>query len=252
VQLRDRVQGFIPAEDVIAVSAQPLTVRLDNGQVIDPEPEVIPLLRRLAAVLRAEGEDLIADNILLQSQRLGDEARRLIDNQRRRQAEKVVDRFGWASAGVVAMTPLPMIDLLGAAAVNAQMVVEVGRIYGCELNMDRGRELALSLAKTLTSLGIIKGATELLTTALEFNAATIVVSRAVQGISAAYLTRIAGRSFIEYFRHNQDWGDGGITEVVQRQFQLNRKEEFIKSFIQEALAKVVKPLAELDRDREIK
>jgi uncharacterized protein len=252
VQLRDRVQGFIPAEDVIAVSAQPLTVRLDNGQVIDPEPEVIPLLRRLAAVLRAEGEDLIADNILLQSQRLGDEARRLIDNQRLRQAEKVVDRFGWASAGVVAMTPLPMIDLLGAAAVNAQMVVEVGRIYGCELNMDRGRELALSLAKTLTSLGIIKGATELLTTALEFNAATIVVSRAVQGISAAYLTRIAGRSFIEYFRHNQDWGDGGITEVVQRQFQLNRKEEFIKSFIQEALAKVVKPLAELDRDREVK
>jgi uncharacterized protein len=66
------------------------------------------------------------------------------------------------------------------------------------------------------------------------------------------LTRIAGRSFIEYFRHNQDWGDGGITEVVQRQFQLNRKEEFIKSFIQEALAKVVKPLAELDRDREVK
>jgi len=37
--------------------------------------------------------------------------------------------------------------------------------------------------------------------------------------------------FIEYFRHDQDWGDGGMTEVVQRQFQLNRREEFMKAFV---------------------
>jgi uncharacterized protein len=61
-------------------------------------------------------------------------------------------------------------------------------------------------------------------------------------VSAAYLTRIAGYSFIEYFRHDQDWGDGGITEVVQRQFQLNRKDEFVKLFVKDAIAKVVRPL----------
>jgi len=49
--------------------------------------------------------------------------------------------------------PLPVVDLLATAAVNAQMVVEIGRIYGCELNLERGRELALSLAKPL-SLGL--------------------------------------------------------------------------------------------------
>jgi len=54
----------------------------------------MPLLRRMAVVLRAEGEDLVADNILLQSQRLGEEARKL-DAQRRRQAKKVVERFQW-------------------------------------------------------------------------------------------------------------------------------------------------------------
>jgi len=37
----------------------------------------MPLLRRMAIVLR-QGETL-ADNILLQSQRLGEEARKLID-----------------------------------------------------------------------------------------------------------------------------------------------------------------------------
>lgn len=249
-RLRQRVKGFIAVMDVVAIAANPQAVRLENGEIFQPESDVMPLIRRLAAVLRSEGEDLVADNILLQSQRLGEEARRLIDNQRRRQAEKVVERFQWISAGVIAVTPLPGLDLLAAAAVNAQMVVEIGKIYGCELNMERGKELALSLGKTMVSLGIVRGAIELLSTALRLNVATIVIGKAIQGVTAAYLTRIAGKSFIEYFRNDQDWGDGGITEVVQRQFQLNRKDEFIKAFVQEAIARVIKPLESQSTEQE--
>lgn len=243
-RLRERVRSFIPPTDVVVIAANPQSVTLENGETFQPEPDIMLLLRRMAAVLRAEGEDLVADNILLQSQRLGEEARKLIDAQRRRQAEKVVERFQWIGAGVVSVTPLPVVDLLATAAVNAQMVVEIGRIYGCELNLERGRELALSLAKTLASLGVVKGAIELISTALQLNVATFVIGRAIQGVTAAYLTRIAGKSFIEYFRHNQDWGDGGITEVVQRQFQLNRRDEFMRDFVQQAIARVVKPLTD--------
>ena len=89
----------------------------------------------------------------------------------------------------------------------------------------------------------------MLSTALQLNVATFIVGRAIQGVTAAYLTRIAGKSFIEYFRHDQDWGDGGITEVVQRQFQLNRRTEFVKAFIAEALARVVKPLTDNSEER---
>lgn len=249
-RLRERVRGFINSSDLIAIAANPRVVPLESGEPYQPEPDVMPLIRRLAAILRAEGEDLVADNILLQSQRLGEEARRLIDTQRRRQADKVVERFQWIGAGVISVTPLPVVDLLATAAVNAQMVVEIGKIYGCELNMERGRELALSLAKTLASLGVVEGAMRLLTTALQLNISTFVIGKAIQGVTAAYLTRIAGKSFIEYFRHDQDWGDGGIAEVVQRQFKLNRREEFIKGFIQEAIAKVVKPLTQQEEDEE--
>lgn len=241
-RLRERVRGFISSLDVVAIAANPQPVLLEGGETFQAEPDVMPLIRRMAAVLRAEGEDLLADNILLQSQRLGEEARRLLDHQRRRQAEKIVERFQWIGAGVIAVTPLPVVDLLATAAVNAQMVVEIGRIYGCELNAERGRELALSLGKTLASLGIVKGAIELLSTALQLNVATYLVGRAVQGVTAAYLTRIAGKSFIEYFRQDQDWGDGGIAEVVQQQFKLNQKDEFVKSFVKDAIARVVKPL----------
>ncbi|AFZ35808.1 small GTP-binding protein [Stanieria cyanosphaera PCC 7437] len=241
-QLKERVTKLIPAADVIAIAANPQPVQLASGEIIEPEPEIIPLIKRLVAVLRAEGEDLIADNILLQSQRLGDQARKIIDRQRKRQAERVIDRYQWIGAGVIAMTPLPVVDLLATAAVNAQMVVEIGRIYGCELNSDRGRDLALSLGKTLVSLGVVKGAVEILAKALQFHVATYIVGKVIQAVSAAYLTRIAGKSFIEYFRHDQDWGDGGITEVVQRQFQLSRRDEFVKSFVKDAIAKVVQPL----------
>ncbi|MBS9392331.1 MAG: DUF697 domain-containing protein [Dolichospermum sp. LBC05a] len=249
-RLRERVRGFIATNDVVAIAANPQIAALETGETFQPEADIIPLLRRMASILRAEGEDLVADNILLQSLRLGEEARKLIDSQRRRQADKIVDRYQWIGAGVVSVTPLPMVDLLATAAVNAQMVVEIGRLYGCDLNMERGKELALSLGKTIAGLGIVKGAIELLSTALQLNVATFIVGRAIQGVTAAYLTRIAGKSFIEYFRHDQDWGDGGMTEVVQQQFQINRRDEFIKVFVQEAIAKVVKPLTDTFAEKE--
>ncbi len=243
-QLRERVKSFIPEKDVISIAANPQSFKLETGEIHQPKSDILPLIKRLATILRAEGEDLIADNILLQSQRLGEEARKLIDRQRKRQSDQIIERYQWISAGVIAVTPLPVVDMLATAAVNAQMVIEIGQVYGCELNSDRGKELALSLGKTLVSLGVVKGAVDLLGKALQLNVATYLIGKVIQGVTAAYLTRIAGKSFVEYFRHDQDWGDGGISEVVQRQFQLSRKDEFLKAFVKDAIAKVVQPLSD--------
>ena len=121
---------------------------------------------------------------------------------------------------------------------SSDLIIEIGKTYGCDLNKDTAQELALSLGKTLTSLGIVKGTIQLLSTALTVNVATYALGKGIQGITTAYLTRIAGRSFIEYFRQNQTWGDGGMTEVVQQQFQLSRKDEFLKLFVQQAVEKI--------------
>ncbi len=243
-RLKERVKAFISPNDVTAICANPQPVQLASGEIIEPTAEILPLIKRLVAVLRAEGEDLIADNILLQSHRLGEEARKIIDIQRRRESDKIIDRYQWIGAGVIAVTPVPVVDMLAAAAINAQMVIEIGKVYGVELNLEQGKELALSLGKTLVSLGIVKGALDILAKALQFHFATYIVGKAIQAVSAAYLTRIAGKSFIEYFKRNLDWGDGGITEVVQQQFQLSRRDEFVKSFVQDAISKVVQPLSE--------
>jgi small GTP-binding protein len=244
--LRQRVQPWMKPEDVVAIAAHPQPLPWPkagrrpsvSGEWIYPEPDLGGLLRRMIVVLRQEGAELLADNLLLQSQRLGETARDLIDQQRRQQADKLVQRFQWLGAGAIWVSPIPVIDLLATAAVNAQMVVELAKIYGCELTMAQGRELAVSLAKTLGSLGIVKGALQVFSRALQLSVAGYVLGKTIQSISAAYLTRIAGKSFIEYFRNDQDWGDGGMAEVVQRQFQLNRRDDFIKAFIKEAITQL--------------
>jgi hypothetical protein len=239
--LRQRGAGRIAAEDVIPASASPQSVPMPGGRPLQPAPEVQRLLRRIAAVLRADGEELIADNLLLQSRQLGEASQQLLDRQRGRDAEAIVDRYTWIGAGVLLVTPLPGVDLLAAAAVNAQMVIEIGRIYGVSLSREAAQDLALSVGRTLAGLGLIKGGIGLIGGALSLNLPALLLSRAVQAVTAAWLTRVAGRSFITYFRQDQDWGDGGVREVLQKQFELNKREGALRRFLETALTRVVEP-----------
>jgi uncharacterized protein (DUF697 family) len=215
---------------------------MPGGRPLQPPAEIDALLRRIAQVLHSDGEELIADNILLQSRRLSDAGRQLLGEQRQGDAEAVVDRYSWISAGVLAATPLPVVDLLGAAAVNAQMVVEIGRIYGVSLSRASAQDLAVSVGRTLASLGVIKGGLSVIGSALSLNLPALLLARAVQAVGAGWLTRVAGRSFITYFQQDQDWGDGGIQEVVQRQYDLNRRDSALQAFLSAALSRVVEPL----------
>ena len=87
----------------------------------------------MANILHEEGEELIADNILLQCSNLGKEGKRLLVKQRSQSAKKCIDKYGWLSSGALILTPLPVIDMIAAAAVNAQMVIEIAKIYGVEI-----------------------------------------------------------------------------------------------------------------------
>ncbi|MEL7512872.1 MAG: YcjF family protein, partial [Cyanobacteria bacterium J06554_3] len=196
------------------------------------------VITQINKIWRQEGTDLMAENVLLQSQRLGEDTRTLLNEQRQTQADAIVERYQWVGAGVLAATPLPVVDMLATAAVNAQMVIELGRVYGIAVSSQEAKALALSLAKTMAGLSVAKGAMKMLAIGLRVNLATAVASKLLQGVSAAYLTRIAGKSFITYFQANQDWGDGGIQSVVAQQYQLNRRDEFVKQFLSSAVKKL--------------
>lgn len=238
-RLRSRLVPPLSEDDVVAIAAQPQPLPQVGGGVVQMRPNLLPLLARLADVLRQEGDTLMADNLLLQSQHLGNQARRLLERQRQTQADGIIDRYQWLGAGAIALTPLPGLDFLATAAINAQMVVDLSRVYGCEVSLEEGKALALSLAKTLTGLGLVKGTVDLLAIGLQTNLATALAGRALKGASGAYLTRIAGKSFVEYFRQNQSWGDGGMGAVIAQQFRLNQRDALLKAFVQEATSRLI-------------
>ncbi len=237
-RLQERTHQLLNREDVVMVAAYPSSAQLPDGSRVQPDPEITDLVERMLSILRQEGTDLIVSNLLLQSQQLGEEARSLLSIQRQQQAETIVDRYQWIGAGVLAATPLPVIDMLATAAVNAQMVVELSRVYGVEVSIEEAKALAVSLAKTMAALSLAKGTMKLLAVGLQANVATAIASKLLQGVSAAYLTRIAGKSFMVYFQANQDWGDRGIQAVVEQQYQLNRRDAFVKQFLHSAIEKM--------------
>ena len=239
--LRQHCAPQLPPEDVIPASSAPPRLATAPGAP-PPIPEVAALLRRLVQVLRLEGDELMADNILLQSRHLSVDTEAVLTNQRERASRTVIERYAWIGGGIIALTPLPGLDLLGAAAVNAQMVLELGRIHGVKLGRDQGRELALAVGRTMTGLGLVKGGAMVLTTALSAAWPALVVAKALQGVSAAWLTRVAGASLMEYFSRNQDWGDGGMAAAIRKQYDLNRRQTRLDDFLAMAVERIVKPL----------
>ncbi|WP_320674467.1 YcjF family protein [Prochlorococcus sp. MIT 1341] len=246
--LRSRCRGLIKPEDIIPVSAAPQSVPRPGLKPLQPPAEVNSLVQRLASVLHSEGEELLADNILLQCRHLGDAGRRLLDRQRKIEAINCIERYSWITGGVVMATPLPGVDLLGTAAVNAQMVMEIAKVYGIEITRARAQELAISVGRTLAGLGVIKGGITIIEATLSLSIPTLILSRSVQGVAAAWLTRVAGESFITYFQQDQDWGDGGIQEVVQKHYNLNSRKTSMEKFLELALKRVVEPMHQ-DRKR---
>ena len=246
--LRSRCRGLIADADVIPCSAAPQSIPRSGKAPLQPRPDVQALVQRQAAVLHSEGEELIADNILLQCRQLDDRGRALLRRQRIRESKRVT--VTWIGAGVVAANPLPGVDLLGTAAVNAQMVMEIAGIHGVDLSKDQAKTLAMSVGRTLATLGAIKGALSVISAALHLSLPTLLAGRAIQGITAGWLTRVAGASFISYFQQDQTWGDGGVQAVVQEQFELNRRDASLRTFLEMAMYQVVEPLCR-NRSRQL-
>ena len=100
---------------------------------------------------------------------------------------------------------------------------------------------AMSVGQTIAGLGIVKGSISMISNVLSLHLPTLLIGKSIQGITAGWLTKLAGESFITYFEQNQDWGDGGIQEVVQHHYNLNRRESNLRRFLDSAMKRMVSP-----------
>ncbi len=200
--------------------------------------QVDNLFSELIKILEKDGEELLADNILLQCNKLGLLSKKIINEQRENISKKIINKYAWITSGVIFITPLPGIDLLATTAINFQMIIEISKIYGVNMSIQKAKKLTKSIITAIASLGVVKGGTSLISNILSTNFTTKFISKTIQSFTAAWVIKIVGMSFVRYFNQNQEWGDGGIQSVVEELYELNKRDKIIKEFIKEAIQKI--------------
>ena len=146
----------------------------------------------------------------------------------------------WVAAGTAFANPLLTVDLLAAAAINGQLVLDLGAIYGQTFSLDQAKAAAGTIAELTLKLGLVELATQALGTILKSHVTTYLAGGALQGISAAYLTRLAGLTLIDYFEEQSllettDLNFEGLGSRLQSLFQQARQGLALKDFVTQAL-----------------
>ena len=129
-------------------------------------PDVSNLFRKIIETLDENGEELLADNILFRCNKLGLISKKVISEQRKSSAIKVINKYTWITGGVILINPLPVLDFITTTSVNVQMILEISKIYNVSLTKNEAIDLSKSLITTLAKLGILKGGLAVITNAL--------------------------------------------------------------------------------------
>ena len=197
--------------------------------------DVSNLFKEIIETLDANGEELLADNILFRCNKLGLISKNIISEQRNLSANKVINKYTLITGGVILVNPLPAVDFITTTSVNVQMIIEISKIYDSKITKKEAVELSKSLLTTLAKLGILKGGLSVITNALASNFTTIFISKSLQSITSCWLIKIVGLSIKKYFNNGKNWGDGGIQEVIEDIYKLNKREDILNNFIREAI-----------------
>lgn len=246
-QLRQRVQEIIYQEDVLAISASPLSVKVrqhqEDGSVQEwmeqPSAEIKGLSDRIKQILTQEREQLVWGNTWRSAIEIQKTAKAILNQVRRDRALPLIEQYQWIAAAAAFANPVSALDLLATAAINAQMLVDLSGIYQQKFSLSQAQTSAGTLGKLMVQLGLVELSTQTISSLLKSNALTYVAGGAVQGVSAAYLTRLAGLSLIEYFQEQEistaglNWNQLG--QKLKQVFERNQRSAFLQQFVKGAL-----------------
>ncbi|MBF2073346.1 MAG: DUF697 domain-containing protein [Synechococcales cyanobacterium C42_A2020_086] len=255
-QLRQRVQGLIAPEDVVAVSAQPAPIKVRQHQpdgsvqerLDQPPPDLAALQVRLKQILSSEAPALIRATTLRQAEALHVRVQVELNQVRRTQALPAIEQYQWVAAAAAFANPVPSLDLLATAAINAQMVMDLGTVYQQSFSLEQAKTVAGQMASQMVKLGLVEMASQAIAPLLKSHALTYVAGGMLQGISAAYLTRLAGLSLVEYFEEQSQVLDTTakpsfqIERLIQKLkavFQENQRSAFLQQLVKQGISRLV-------------
>lgn len=252
-QLRQRLRDVLPEENVVAIAAAPATRKVRQHQadgssqerLEQPAPEIEALTTRLNDLLVQESERLILATVLRRSQALKASIQADLNQLRRDRALPVIEQYQWIAAAAAFANPVPSLDLMATAAINAQLVLDLGALYQQKFSFDQAKKVAATLATQMVKLGFVELSTQAIASLLKSNALTYAAGGVVQGISAAYLTRLAGLSLVEYFQEQSQLADADaasqterLIQKLQAVFQRNQQLALLQNLVRQGLKRL--------------
>ncbi len=244
---------------VVATAASPIPIKVrkhqQDGSVQEslevPAPDIQQLTSQLGEMVAQQGQQLVWATTMRKSLLLKAEAKNWLNGIRRDRAIPVIEQYQWIAAAAAFANPVPALDILATAAINAQMVMDLSGIYQQKFSLEQAQTVAGTMGSLMLKLGLVELSSKAIGTVLKSNAITFVAGGAVQGVSAAYLTRIAGLSLVEYFQQQEVAmnSEGGLNldklrQTLQKVFQQNQQIGLLQSFVKQGVGRLLPESAE--------
>ena len=250
-QLQQRCQDLPAPVPVVAVAVAPRPTKVrrhqaDGGlqECLEPSPMVLdPLPQVMRDNLLTAQASLVAATALRQAEALTQQVQTDLNQVRRQRALPLVEQLQWVAGAAAFANPVPSLDLLATVAINGQLIMDLGQIYGFNLSLEQAKVAAGTLASLTVKLGLVELSSQALSAVLKSHVATYLAVGTVQGLSAAYLTRMAGLSLIDYFEQGALAGTSAnalswsaIADHLQQVISQNRQPNLLKALVNQGLA----------------
>ena len=256
LSLKQRMQG-----NVVATAASPIAIKVRkheaDGAVQEwmeqPAADIQQLTQQLGEVLVQQRQRLVWLTTMRKAGLLKAEAKNWLNGTRRDRATPIIEQYQWIAAAAAFANPVPALDILATAAINAQMVMDLGNIYQQKFSLEQAQTVAGTMGSLMLKLGLVELSTKAISTVLKSNAVTFVAGGLVQGVSAAYLTRVAGLSLVEYFQQQEiaiDSGTGlnldNLRQTLQKVFQQNQQIGFLQGFVKQGVKRLLPEVQQVE------
>ena len=192
-----------------APSPSPVKVRkhLDDGSIQEwleqPSPDLQQLTQQLGEIIVNRGQQLVWATTMRKAVALHNQTKNCLNGIRRDRSLPIIEQYQWIAAAAAFANPIPVLDMVATAAISGQMVVDLGGVYQQKFSLEQAKIVAGEMGSLMLKLGLVELSTKAITTILKTNAITFVAGGLVEGLGAAYLTRLAGLSLLEYFQQQE-------------------------------------------------
>jgi len=243
-----RLAGKVEAANILVTQADPrereYVIESADGSSRSewrkPAPQVELLEERILEVLEAEGKSLLALNAAMFAADKSDRMAALRVRLREDAAAGTIWKFAVMKSLAVALNPLPAVDVLGGTAVDAAMVVTLGRIYGMSITTANAQSLVTSILKAagwvMLSEAVVTYASSV------FKALTVgygsIATALPQGAAAGYGSYIVGQAARYYFQHGASWGNESPKQVITQILENTDKQSVLERLKSEIKQKI--------------